>query len=308
MKPVRYGIVGGGFISGFQLRALAQVRGVEVAGLVSRRSPDKLAAFVREHALGEGKIYKSISEMADRVDVVAIFAPNFARVEMVEELVAAVQRGAPLKAVICEKPLARNLAEARRLIQLVESVGLKHIYFENQLHMKSMQAHRLQLAPIEAAMGPPLLARSGEEHAGPHNPWFWDPTRQGGGVMSDMGCHCLAVGWYALTPPGKDPRYLEPQSVWADLALLKWGQPRWRKELLDRHGVDYAKTPAEDFATGMVTYKNPETQARVKAQFTVSWMYDKQGLRLALDGIGPGYAFEMNTLRSPLEIFIGDAA
>ena len=37
-------------------------------------------------------------------------------------------------------------------------------------------------------------------------------------------------------------------------------------------------------------------------------MYDKQGLRLALDGIGPGYAFEMNTLRSPLEIFIGDAA
>ena len=27
-----------------------------------------------------------------------------------------------------------------------------------------------------------------------------------------------------------------------------------------------------------------------------------------LDGIGPGYAFEMNTLRSPLEVFIGDAA
>ena len=69
-----------------------------------------------------------------------------------------------------------------------------------------------------------------------------------------------------------------------------------------------ASTPAEDFATGMVTYKNPETGAIVKSQFTVSWMYDKQGLRLALDGIGPGYAFEMNTLRSPLEIFIGDVA
>ena len=58
----------------------------------------------------------------------------------------------------------------------------------------------------------------------------------------------------------------------------------------------------------MVTYKNPETEQTVKAQFTVSWMYDKQGLRLALDGIGAGYAFEMNTLRSPLEVFIGDAA
>jgi hypothetical protein len=116
------------------------------------------------------------------------------------------------------------------------------------------------------------------------------------------------VGWYALTPPGKPVDFLQPQSVMADLSLLRWGQPRWRQELLSRFGVDYSKTPAEDFATGMVTYRNPETGARVKAQFTVSWMYDKQGLRLSLDGIGPGYAFEMNSLRSPLEVFIGDAA
>lgn len=126
--------------------------------------------------------------------------------------------------------------------------------------------------------------------------------------MSDMGCHCLAVGWYALTPPGKSARFLVPQSVMADLSLLKWGQPRWRKQLLDTHGVDYARTPAEDFATGMVTYQNPETGQCAKSQFTVSWMYDKQGLRLALDSIGAGYAVEMNTLRSPLEIFIGDQA
>ena len=57
-----------------------------------------------------------------------------------------------------------------------------------------------------------------------------------------------------------------------------------------------------------MTYRNPETGARTKAQFTVSWMYDKQGLRLLVDGIGPGYALEANSLRSPLEIFIGDAA
>ncbi len=308
MRPLRYGIVGGGFISAFQLRALRHVRGVEVAGLVSRRPPEKLAAYVREHGLGEGRIFSSIKEMAPHVDVIALFAPNFARVEMVEEVVDAFKAGAQLTGVICEKPLARNMAEARRVIKLVEDAKLPHAYFENQLHMKSMQATRAQLAPIIQTMGPPLLARSSEEHAGPHNPWFWDPARQGGGVMSDMGCHCLAVGWYALTPPGKGVRFLEPVSVQADLSLLKWGQPRWRQELLEKHGVDYGRTPAEDFATGMVTYRNPETRQLVKSQFTVSWMYDKQGLRLALDGIGPGYAFEMNTLRSPLEIFIGDQA
>lgn len=308
MKPLRYGIIGGGFISAFHLRALRQVRGVEVAGLVSRRAPEALAAFVREHGLGDGRVFASIKEMAPHVDVLAIFAPNFARLEMVQEIVDAVNAGAKLKGLICEKPLARNLAEARRLVKLVDNAKIPHAYFENQLHMKSIQAHRAQLAPIMEAMGPPILTRSGEEHAGPHNAWFWDPTRQGGGVMSDMGCHCLAVGWYALTPPGKDPRFLVPESVMADLSLLKWGQPRWRKDLIDRFGVDYARTPAEDFATGIVTYRNPETKARVKSQFTASWMYDKQGLRLSLDGIGPGYAFEMNTLRSPLEIFIGDAA
>ena len=45
-----------------------------------------------------------------------------------------------------------------------------------------------------------------------------------------------------------------------------------------------------------------------KAQFTNSWMFEKQGLRLLMDGMGPGYAFEVNTLRSTLEVFIGDAA
>ncbi len=308
MSTLRYGIVGGGFVAAFQCRALCEVRGAEVAGFVSRDPVDHLLAFVKENGLGQPRAFSSIREMVPEVDVVAIFAPNFVRVEVVEEIVDAAKKGAELRGVICEKPLARNMAEGRRLLELIGQLDVPTAYFENQIHMKAVTAQRAQLGPVIEAMGPLLLVRSGEEHAGPHSAWFWDPTQQGGGVMSDMGCHCLGVGWYALTPPGKPVRFLQPQSVMADLSLLKWGQPRWRRELLDRHGVDYAKTPAEDFATGMVTYKNPESGQLVKAQFTVSWMFDKQGLRLFMDGIGPGYAFEMNSLRSPLEVFIGDAA
>ena len=123
-----------------------------------------------------------------------------------------------------------------------------------------------------------------------------------------MGCHSIAVGWYALTPLGKPIDFLQPISVSADCALLKWGQPYWREKLLKDRGVDYAKTPAEDFATGMVTFRNPETGQISKAQFTDSWMFEKQGLRLFMDGMGPGYAFEVNTLASSLQLFIGDAA
>jgi predicted dehydrogenase len=308
MPSLRYGIVGGGFITAFQLQALRQVHGIEVAGFVSRASIDSLVAYSHKHDLGPARVYPSVREMVPHVDVVAIFVPNFARLAVVEEIVDAVRAGASLKAIVCEKPLARTVAEARRMIELVRSVNVQTVYFENQLHMKMLNAARQQLTPVAESLGPPFLVRSNEEHAGPHKPWFWDPTRQGGGVMSDMGCHCLAVGWYALTPPGKPVDFLQPQSVLADLALLKWGQPRWRKELLDRYGVDYTKTPAEDFATGMVTYKNPETGLLSKAQFTVSWMYDKQGLRLMCDGLGPGYAFEFNSLKSPLEVFVGDVA
>ncbi len=123
-----------------------------------------------------------------------------------------------------------------------------------------------------------------------------------------MGCHSIAVGWFTLTPLGKELTFLQPFRVSADLGLLKWGQPQWREKLLKDRGVDYSKTPAEDFATGMITYRNPETNQLVKAQFTNSWMFEKQGLRLFMDGMGPGYAFEINTLVSPLTIFIGDAA
>jgi predicted dehydrogenase len=107
---------------------------------------------------------------------------------------------------------------------------------------------------------------------------------------------------------GKPPTFLEPISVSAECALLKWGLPHWREKLLQDHGVDYAKTPAEDFTTGIVTYRNPDTGQIVKAQFTDSWMFEKQGLRLFMDGMGPGYAFEVNTLNSTLQVFIGDAA
>ncbi len=305
---LRYGIFGGGFITGFQLRALQQVRGVEVAGLVSRTPPEAHAEFVREHGLGAGRIYSSLGEMVPNVDVVAFFGPNFTRVDALEQVAAAVRGGAKLRGLICEKPLARNLAEARRVLELAAEIGAPTAYFENQIHMKSVQAARAQLESVIATMGPLTLARAAEEHAGPHSGWFWDPAQQGGGVLSDMGCHSIALGWYVLTPPGRAPRYLEPRAMQAETALLKWGQPRWRDELRRRHGVDYARTPAEDFATGMVTYRNPDTGQLVKGQFTVSWMYDKQGLRLLLDGLGPGYALEANSLRSPLEVFIGDTA
>ncbi|MBE2222216.1 MAG: Gfo/Idh/MocA family oxidoreductase [Anaerolineae bacterium] len=308
MEKLKLGLIGAGFIARFHARAIAQIRNVDVAGITSLSNSEAAAQEIRAMGVGEAVVYDTITEMANHVDAIAIYAPNFARVEIMEEIATAVKQGAVLKGVICEKPLGRNLKEARRLVELAEEANLRTAYFENQIFMKPIQAQLAQLLPQQQTMGPLVLTRSAEEHGGPHEPWFWDPTQQGGGVLSDMGCHSIAVGWYVLTPAGKPPTFLQPISVTAETSLLKWGLPEWRQKLKERFGVDYSKTPAEDFATGMVTFKNPETGQISKAQFTDSWMFEKQGLRLFMDGMGPGYAFEVNTLRSTLELFIGDEA
>ncbi|ETW92316.1 MAG: hypothetical protein ETSY2_53775, partial [Candidatus Entotheonella gemina] len=252
MSALKVGFVGAGFVAAFHARAIEQVRGLEIAAVTSRTG-SRAEAFskgIRDRGLGAAEVYTSIREMANHVDAIAIYSPNFTRVEIVEEIVDAVGRGAEVKGLICEKPLARNVMEAQRMVDLASQAGLNTAYFENQIFMKPIQAQLQQLEPQQRTMGPLVLTRSAEEHGGPHEPWFWNPTQQGGGVLSDMGCHSIAVGWYVLTPIGKPATFLQPVSVSADCSLLKWGQPLWRDKLLNLYGIDYAKTPAEDFATG----------------------------------------------------------
>jgi predicted dehydrogenase len=308
METFKLGFVGAGFISRFQAKAVAQVRGVELAGVTAPAGAESLQALSLELGIGPCTVYKDVKELSKNVDAVCIFCPNFSRIEVMRAIAEAVKEGAELKGVIVEKPLGRTIAEARELVALAKQANLPTAYFENQIHMKTINAALQQLAPQQKAMGPLALARSAEEHAGPHSPWFWDPTQQGGGVLSDMGCHSIAVGWYVLNPVGKPVDFMQPISVNAETSLLKWGTPRGLKLLKERMGVDYTKSPAEDFATGVVTFQNPDTGQQAKAQFTNSWMYDKQGLRLMMDGLGQGYAFEINTLMSSLNIFIGDEA
>ena len=78
--------------------------------------------------------------VADKsIDCIWICGPNFARVENMERIVAAIKKGAKLRAIACEKPLARNAAEAARMVELVEQAGVLHGYLENQLFQPSLE-------------------------------------------------------------------------------------------------------------------------------------------------------------------------
>lgn len=304
---LKIGMIGAGFVAGFHERALRSVRNAEFAGVYAPKGAPELAKLAKANGLGETQVYESIAELTRAVDVVCVFAPNFARLDIMREIARAVEDGAELKGIIIEKPLARNLREADTLVRMAKALNVPTAYFENQIHMPAIVQARGQLAQVEKSMGPAHLARSAEEHGGPHEPWFWDPTTQGGGVCCDMGCHSIACGMFMLTPVGKPMDYLAPVSVNATMGLLKWGKQPWLGQLKER-GVDYSVAPAEDYSSVSVEFEDPETKQRSVVQATNSWMYDAPGLRLLMETFGPGYSYTVNSLQSPAGLFISDAA
>ena len=304
---LKIGMIGAGFVAGFHERALCSVRNVEFAGVYALKGADELAQQARRDRVGDTKVYDSINALVQAVDVVCLFAPNFARLEIMREVARAVEGGSKLKGIIIEKPLARNMREADTLVRMAKAMHIPTAYFENQIHMPCIVQARNQLGQVEQAMGDAHLARSAEEHGGPHEPWFWDPTTQGGGVCCDMGCHSIACGMFMLTPAGKPLDYLKPVSISASMALLKWGKEPWISQLKER-GVDYAAAPAEDYSSVSLELQDPETGQRSMVQATNSWMYDAPGLRLLMEAFGPGYSYTVNSLQSPSGMFISDAA
>ena len=304
---LKIGMIGAGFVAGFHERSLCSVRNAELAGVCAPVGAEALAQRARQDGLGNTRVFENVADLCRAVDVVCIFAPNPFHVEIMRNIAKAVEDGAKIKGIICEKPLARNLQEADTMARMAEALHVPTAYFENQLHMPSIVAARRQLLAVEQSMGSVHLARSAEEHGGPHEPWFWDPTRQGGGVCCDMGCHSIAAAMYVLTPSGRPLDCLTPVSVTANMALLKWGKKPWIGRLKER-GVDYKVTPAEDYSNVTFEFKDSQTGVCSIAQATNSWMYDAPGLRLLMEAFGPGYSYTVNSLESPAGLFISDAA
>src|SRR2546425_425818 len=223
-----------------------------------------MAALARKLDVGSAKSYPSIAAMVADPAIHALWlcGPNFARIENVEEIAHAVTAGkGALTGVACEKPLARNVAEAKRVVEFVKQAGLKHGYLENQVFAPQVEWGRAILWARGAALtGRPYLARAAEEHSGPHMPWFWRGDLQGGGVLNDMMCHSALVVRHLLTEPGAPSSSVRPARVTGHIASLKWTRPEYAKRLQQMMGkdVDYAKAPAEDFASVMIEFETEQ--------------------------------------------------
>jgi predicted dehydrogenase len=307
-KRLGIGFIGSGFNARFHMQGFRAVRDADVLGVWSpnRKNAESAAELARTLEIGPAKAYKSISEMvADpAIDALWLTGPNHARVENMEEIVHTLESGrGTLRGIACEKPLARNVAEARHIAKLVQRVGLKHGYLENQLFAPHVEAGRaLAWARGASTTGRPYLARAAEEHSGPHMPWFWRGELQGGGVLNDMMCHSALVVRHLLTKPGDPLSTVTPVRVTAHIASLKWSRPEYAKRLTKSMGVDYAKTPSEDFASLTIEFETSEGLT-VIGEATTSWSFVGAGLRLSAELLGPEYSMAWNSLDSGLKLF-----
>ena len=188
-QKVNVGIVGTGFVqNGFHMPSYSEIKLANVVAVAGRKDTVEFAKrwSINKVYQGDDAIEKMCRD--PDVDVIDIGLPNNLHLQTI--ITAAENH----KHVICEKPLARNGAEAKKALDVVEKYGVLNFYAENQVFIP--QITRAFEFISSGAIGKLTWIRAREAHSGPHSKWFWDPNAAGGGVLSDMGCHTIEAVRY----------------------------------------------------------------------------------------------------------------
>lgn len=262
----RIAMLGSGFIGRFYADSLQGYRSKDKIISIYSRREESAKKFAEDYQCHH---YTTVMEEAiarEDVDIVCISLPNHLHEEAV--MLCCKHK----KAVMTTKPLGRNAAEAKRMLEAVEAAGIFNGYLEDLVYTpKFIKASQ---SVHEGALGRVLWAKSRETHPGPHSEWFWDIEQAGGGCILDLGCHCVEITRSYI---GKDIKPVEVM-CWADTQVKP--------------------IEAEDHAIGLVRYENGAI-----GQFEVSWTF-RGGLDLRDEVMGTEGTIWINSfLRTGFDMF-----
>src|ERR1051326_5757683 len=184
---LRVGVIGTGFGSTVHIPAYAAAPDFEVVAVVSghRENAERVA---REHNIGwVGDDYRlMLREVAD-LDVVSIATPGGLHHEMV---LAAAESG---KHVLCEKPFATSLDQAREMLAAVQRAGVGHAVNHEFPMIPARAAFRAMAA--DGFLGSPYDVRALLDMGMILNParkWnWWSDRQQYGGMLQAMTSHLI---------------------------------------------------------------------------------------------------------------------
>jgi 1,5-anhydro-D-fructose reductase (1,5-anhydro-D-mannitol-forming) len=178
-----WGIIGTGGFAGSATAPAIKALGPE-GSLVAAVSRDRSRAdaFAAQH--GAKRAYTDYADLLrDRdVDIIYISTPN---AQHAEQALAAARAG---KHVLCEKPLALSVSDARRMVEAFEAAGLKlGTQFQTRHHTAFVETKRLL---EQRAIGDVILVQiEVSSGANPFRSWRADPQLAGLGSINNIAVH-----------------------------------------------------------------------------------------------------------------------
>ncbi len=243
-KKWKIGIIGcGGIANGKHMPSLKVLPDVEMVAFcdIIRERAEKAA---QEYGTPDAKVYTDYKELLKdkEIDIVHVLTPNREHAEITIDALYAD------KHVMCEKPMAKTAADARRMVEAAKKTGKKlTIGYQNRQKPESLflksAVERGDLGEIYFAKAP-AVRRRGTPNWGV----FLNEEEQGGGPLIDIGTHSLDLALYMMN--NYKPKMVVG-STYKKLLNPDCGNP-WGP-------WDEKENTVEDAAFGYITMENGAT-------------------------------------------------
>jgi predicted dehydrogenase len=178
----RLGFLGVGWIGRNRMQALSEEGLAEVVALAD---PQAEALVAAAEAAPQAERTGSLEELLERdLDGLVIATPSALHAE---QATAALERGL---AVFCQKPLARDAEETRRVLEAARGADRLLGVDLSYRHVEALRAARRAVEAGEIGRLHSLDLAFHNAY-GPDKPWFTDPALAGGGCLIDLGTHLV---------------------------------------------------------------------------------------------------------------------
>ena len=220
-RIVKVGIIGcGGIANGKHMPNLKKLKNVQMVAFCDIVE-EKAIKAAKEYGVDGAKVYTDYKELLldPQIEVVHVLTPNR---EHADISVDALYAG---KHVMCEKPMAKTAADARRMCEAAKATGKKLTI--GYQHRQKAQSQYAKEYIASGAMGEIYYANclATRRRGTPNWGVFLDEEAQGGGPIIDIATHSLDLTLYLMNNyepemvVGKTHKKLEhPEAgnIWGD--------------------------------------------------------------------------------------------
>ena len=295
MERIRTAVIGTGFMGRVHLEALRRVENVDVVEVAATSQDKARAAAAGYNVLNATGDWRDVIRDPS-IDAVHITTPNDSHFPIAK---AAFEAG---KHVLCEKPLAMNVAEAQELVNLQAAKKLRGGLNHNLRYYPMVQQMRRMREAGEFGEILVVQGTYSQDWMLYETDWNWrvDPKVSGPSrVMADIGSHWCDMAEHVTGEP--------IQSLCADLQIFhetrsrpKHSTETFTGKMLQPGEYDPVAITTEDFGSAIIRIGR-----RGRGAFTASQVSAGRKNRLSIEIYGSKSSVAWDQER-PDELWIGN--